>query len=130
MPNLEKETPMKNEIIESIRARKTRSAWDRGVQAYAIELLEDLEGEEITREALLNGASDWSEYSQGGCALIYDADIAERLCSPSELRKTRGGERNPNRRETWLDVQARALSQAFRLINREKEHMERELAIA
>jgi hypothetical protein len=39
-------------------------------------------------------------------------DIAERLCTPSELKKTRHGDRKPNSREEWLDVQARALYQA------------------
>lgn len=61
---------------------------------------------------MLNGARDWSEYSYGGCSLIYDGDIAERLCTPGELKRTRHGERRPNSREGWLDVQARALSQA------------------
>ena len=46
-------------------------------------------------------------------SIIYDSDIAERLCTPSELKKTRNGERKPNSREEWLDVQARALRQAF-----------------
>jgi hypothetical protein len=68
------------------------------------------------KKELLNGAANWREYSYGGCALIYDADIAERLCSPSEYRKTREGQRAPNSRETWLDVQARALGQAATLI--------------
>ena len=68
------------------------------------------------REALLNGADNWNQYSYGGCSLIYDGDIAERLCNPSELKKTRNGERNPNSRETWLDVQARALGKASYLI--------------
>ena len=36
-------------------------------------------------------------------------------------RRTRGGEWNPNRRESWLGVQARALYQAFRLICRAAE---------
>lgn len=71
--------------------------------------------------ALLNGASDWSAYSWGGCSLIYNGDIAARLCAarlccPSELKKTREGERRPNSREEWLDVQARALSQAARVV--------------
>ena len=65
---------------------------------------------------LLNGAENWRAYSYGGCALIYDADIAERLCAPSEYAKKRQGERAPNSRETWLDVQARALGQAATLI--------------
>lgn len=98
-----------------------QSAWSKGVALYAQELLEDFHsnyGDEfpITKDRLLNGASDWEEYSYGGCSLIYDADIAERLCSPSELKKVRGGDRNPNSRETWLDVQARALYQASRIL--------------
>jgi hypothetical protein len=58
------------------------------------------------------------QYSYGGCSLIYDCDIAERLCSPSELKRTRDGERSPNAKEEWLDVQARALYQAARLVMR------------
>lgn len=107
-----------------IRAKPARSAWVRGVKAYALELLENLD--ELTdnqladpaavRAALLKGAQDWQEYSDGGCSLIYNGDIAARVCTPSELKRTRNGERYPNSREIWLDVQARALSQAARLV--------------
>ena len=87
---------------------------------YALEMIEGVEGElsavaDLKKE-LLNGAANWREYSYGGCSLIYDADIAERLCAPSEYAKTRDGQRAPNSRETWLDVQARALGQAATLI--------------
>lgn len=103
-----------------IEARKDRSAWDKGVNAYALELLDnlaeltpdDLADPESVRGALLNGADNWQQYSEGGCALICDCDIAARLCTPSELRRCKGGDLNPNSRETWLDVQARALFQA------------------
>ena len=101
-----------------------RSAWGRGVHAYAIELVDglddsaDLSNETLLLKALLNGASDWQQYSEGGCALIYDSGIAERVCSPSELRRVRGGERQPNASETWLDCQARALGQAASLVRR------------
>lgn len=64
---------------------------------------------------MMNGAKNWKEYSYGGCALIYDKDIAETLCTPSELKRKRGGELQPNSTETWLDVQARALYQASRV---------------
>lgn len=37
---------------------------------------------------------------------------------PSELRRVKGGSRNPNSRESWLDVQARALWQAAEVIRR------------
>lgn len=95
-----------------------KSAWKRGVFAYAHELAAEAAGHtwvktpKTIEEALLNGAASWREYSDGGCAFIYDADIAERLCSPSELKRSLDGERNPNRRESWIDVQARALRQA------------------
>ena len=78
----------------------------------------DIESPNLLKKQLLNGASSWQEYSEGGCALIYDSDIAERLCSPSELKKVKGGEREPNANETWLDTQARALGQAARMIIR------------
>lgn len=110
-------------VREQIKATPARSAWRRGVSAYALELLDSVAGraayeghgpEDVAqlRKWMLDGARDWSEYSYGGCSLVYDGDIAERLCTPSELRKTRGGERNPNCRESWLDVQARALYRA------------------
>lgn len=103
------------EMTAIITATPARSAWSRGVKAYAIEMIEGVE-EGFAPVSLLNGAANWREYSYGGCALIYDADIAERLCSPSEYAKTREGQRAPNPRETWLDVQARALGQAATLI--------------
>lgn len=119
-------------LRESIAAEKQRSAWDKGVTQYALELVDELAEQigggyvdpaelakpRILRAALLNGAKDWREYSWGGCSLIYDPDIASRLCCPSELKKTRNGERRPNGREEWLDVQARALFQAANRVYR------------
>ena len=100
------------------------------MKAYALELVENLDdsadlcNEVMLQKALLNGADNWQQYSEGGCALIYDADIAERLCSPSELKRCKGGERQPNARETWIECQARALWQAHRLIVSKWEQME------
>ena len=121
-----------NNIRMIIESQKTRSAWNKGVSEYAFELLEsldeaisggyfaeeDLRSSSMIRYALLNGASDWGQYSWGGCSLIYNEDIAERLCTPSELKKTRYGEWRPNRNEEWLDVQARALNRAANRICR------------
>lgn len=116
-----------NELYNKIENVNARSAWNKGVKWYALYLLENLqeytyvvpERSEI-ESVLLNGASDWKQYSYGGCALIYDGGIAETLCSPSELKRvTRkdGTLRDKaNSRETWLDVQARALFQACNLI--------------
>ena len=121
-----------NKIRETIENKPVRSAWNRGVKSYAVDLLDelaeniqggyidpaDLESPALMEKALLNGAADWDQYSWGGCALCYDGDIAKALCTPSEYKRTRGGELRPNSREEWLDVQARALYQAARwLIN-------------
>lgn len=121
-----------------LEARVDRSKWNKAVTEDAIDLLDTVNEtcEEISRkyaetvegghvhtldifkssrlliEVMLNGARDWYQYSYGGCGLVYDGDIAEHYCTPSEYKRTRGGDRNPNSRETWLDVQARALYQA------------------
>ena len=29
----------------------------------------------------------WQEYSDDGCSLIYDGDIAARVCTPSEYKR-------------------------------------------
>lgn len=98
------------------------SKWQQGVNKYAQKLLQDLrdEGLEITKANLLNGASDWKEYSYGGNSCIYDWEIAERLATPSEIksRTRKDGSLNSmaNARETWLDVQARALFQASLIV--------------
>jgi len=107
--------------MEKLNEINPRSAWKKGVKEYALEMVESAEIEltpENVKNELLNGAKDWREYSYGGCSAIYNADIAERLCTPSELKKKKGGYLEPNTRETWLDCQARALFQAYRLINR------------
>lgn len=112
---------MNNTLKNKLNATKAVSAWKKGVKDYALELVESAEAElthENAKAILLNGAKDWTQYSYGGCSAIYDVDIAERLCTPSFFKKKKGGALQPNTRETWLDVQARALSQAFNLIIR------------
>ena len=112
-----------NELRERAMESPSRSAWKRGVKEYTDELLDNLEekaqsyerlprNEKELKEWLLNGAMDWEDYSYGGCSLIYDSQIAERLCTPSELKKKDGGRLEPNSQESWLDVQTRALRQA------------------
>ena len=121
-----------NKIRENIEAMPARSAWSRGVKLYAYELIDSLEeainggyfyaddlaAPKLVERALLNGADSWAQYSWGGCSLIYDEDIALRLCTPSELKKTKNGQRKPNATEQWLDTQGRALYQAARLIKK------------
>lgn len=118
------------EIRNYLTETKNRSAWEKGVTVYALELLDNLEEQiedgylteeifdslGILNKAMLNGAQNWNQYSWGGCSLIYDRDITERLCTPSELKRTKNGERRPNSSEEWLDVQTRALNQAAKKI--------------
>lgn len=124
----------KNQIISLLKVlpyRKNVSAWDRGVKRYAFELLEELPDDyyfvaenaqdledtlKELRKILLKGANTWIEYSETGCAYIYDYDIAKALCSPSEFISSNEGDKKPNKYETWLDVQGRALCQAWFLI--------------
>lgn len=118
-------------IREIIEYTNRRSAWDKGVKMYALELLENYsEMLDYAKEtggytprfietALLLGAENWMAYSEGGCSLVYSADIAKRLCSPSEMKRktSRSGMiLPPNRIETWIQVQGRALNQAWRLL--------------
>ena len=118
-----------NELRKLVEEIPNTSAWKRGVKEYAYELLDNLEEKAQSYERLpkngmeleewiLNGAISWEDYSYGGCSLIYDGDIAERLCTPSELKKKDGGRLAPNSQESWLDVQIRALYQACIMITR------------
>lgn len=119
--------------MQKIRVRlegiKPRSAWDKGVKEIAKGLLDryeeivrDREGSDsvppLTEKTVLNGANGWKQYCYGGCAMIYDREIAETLCTPSELRRTDYGRKAPNARETWMDVRVRAHIQAWALIKR------------
>ena len=108
---------MKTEDIRSkLNKEKPRSKWGKAVIAYANELLDHLEDQikfygpslEINEKTLLNGAKDWKAYSEGGNSLIWNTDIAERVCTPSELKRSKGAD--------WMEIQGRALFQASRLI--------------
>ena len=118
-------------VSNEVMNNKTRSAWDKGVKAYALEMLESFEewrkwneenGEsvpELDEHTALNGASDWSAWAYGGCGLVYDFAIAERLCTPSEMRKLQyktGAMRTPAPCTNWLDIEARAARQAWQMI--------------
>lgn len=117
--------------IEKIEGLKFRSTWQKAVKEDASWLLWELmdgryddivedvmafENIEVFERALRNGAEAWKDFSEGGGALIYNEDIAKHYCTASELKKTHNGERKPNSRESWLDVQARAFWQAALLI--------------
>lgn len=104
-----------------------KSQWNKGVVLYTKELLERLfehysqeqiavrvkDGFGTFTRALWYGASSWDQYSEGGCALIYDEDIAKRLCPPSQIRRLKDGSiAKPTKNTTWIKVQATALANA------------------
>lgn len=115
------------DIQNEIANHPARSAWEKGVRGYAEELFDgfvenrrlsdDTRIGKITERDLMNGAESWDQFSYGGCAEVYDGNICERLCSPSEQKKTKGGELKL-RGEEWLDLQAKALRQAARIVVR------------
>lgn len=122
-------TYLKEILIEKIKLEYeyAHSHWRRGVIDTALDLIDDIDGEDLldlvlcsslkdTRKILLNGAEDEKEYSYNGNLLCYDQQIASRYCTPSELKKKKGGILEPNKQEIWLDVQARAIYQAMRIV--------------
>lgn len=102
-------------------SRTERSCWNRGVASlirdYAYEVLEEHDGEIISARDFYKlwncGAETLRDAVYGGCFDIWNYDIAKRLCTPSELKKSNEGMRRPNKREDWLDVEIRAMYQAM-----------------
>lgn len=106
-----------SELVSILSGLKFRSTWDRGVQAYALDLLDNVKDSDLEKvtdrkgleKLLLNGARNWEHFSYGGCALVYVGDIAERLYPPSQRdRAERSGD--------LMAEQGIALNQAFSLI--------------
>lgn len=102
-------------IIDIFKEKEERSQWNKGINEYAIDILEryaDLNNTSTMpslknlQEELLIGAPNWKQYSYGGCALINRYDITERLFTQNQRKKL------PN---TWkeLDEQANALQLAY-----------------
>lgn len=116
-------------------ASMINSAWKKGVLEYAFDIIENNVDYIINAKTkpkwnnnmpkdfqakLLDGAHSWSEASFGGCYLLCNDDIALRLCNYSELKRLHFYDgrlaETANAHETWLDVQARALTQAYELV--------------
>ena len=113
-----------NELRKLVEEIPNTSAYKRGIKKYTDELLDNLEeksqyyerlpkNEKELEEWLLKGARNWGDYSWRGYSLIYDCQIAERLCTPSEFRKKDGGRLAPSRYKTWFDEQSEALCYAY-----------------
>lgn len=110
-------------IRSELETRKDRSAYARGVTAYALDILDELEeaakfygdlpwGDyDAMKARALNGASSWSDYSAGGCALVDNSDIVERLCPPYMIRRWYETSRLDG--VDWLAEQTRALTGAW-----------------
>lgn len=118
--------------IERFEAN-TRSTWDRGIAAYAADLVDwyasDVAGcihedglvSAPTEETFLNGATSWYEYAAGGCsaALIYDESIIKRLFSPSVVKRSRRADssyRCPISGADFISIEAAALRRAYSII--------------
>ena len=112
------------ELRKLVEEIPNTSAYKRGVKKYADELLDNLEkmariykrlpkDENELKKWILKGARDWEDYSYGGYSLKLDRQIAERLCTPSELKKKDDGRLAPSRYKNWLDVQILALGHAY-----------------
>lgn len=114
----------KQDLFKQIEQWKPRSAWDKGVKGLMFMLAYDAIEQRKTNIELddliniVNRPQDLHEcarlLSYGGMLLIWDCEIAELLCTPSELRRNKHGELKPNRHENWCDVQARACYKALR----------------
>lgn len=119
------------EIRASVENSRCRSYWERGVQKYALELLDKYAAfprkfpfeqpatwEEFEK-LLLRGAKNWSDYSWSGRALCKESEVKRRLLTPTEKKeKNYGGRLHLSKGETYLDVQARALEHAAGLIEK------------
>ena len=120
-------TELKNKLEEE--QKHARGTYQKAIYQYAFELvdnvadnytstaeeLEHLENITNLKERALNGASDWSKYSWGGCSLCYNYDILSRLFCPSIVKKYENADSVRGRH--LLDYQAAALAKAFGKIN-------------
>lgn len=113
-----------NELRKLVEQIPNTSAWKRGVKEYTDELLDNLEeraqsyerlpkDEKELESWLLKGARNWENYSYRGYSLKFNRQIAERLCTSSELKKKDGGRIAPSRHDNWFNEQAKALNYAY-----------------
>ena len=113
-----------NDIIEVLNGLPVATKRGEAVRDYAVLLCEQAQeqGEEVApqdpqelRRILLNGAKDWAQFSRGGCALVYNGDIAAALYEGDQLARVMkyGGDG-----EQLLAEQAQVLAQAADLIEK------------
>lgn len=110
-------------VSKKLNTLKPRSTWEKGVIGYADMLLTHYKDELMvceepklySREIALNGARDWLHFSESGMGLGYPNRICEALLPPSQAKKHINKD-GPNSYESWHSLEARALSQAHRLL--------------
>lgn len=104
-------TALANTIRAELNARHDRSAWNKAVTLYALDLLEDVQSHANERKRLpvdgaelelwaLNGADNWHHYSTGACSLVWSGDIAARVCTPSMYKRKHEGASEPGNGQT------------------------------
>lgn len=105
---------------------RKRGQWNKATAYYAYFLLDSYieickwhadQNEAIpplSLDLVLNGASGWHQYSYGGCALVYDGDIATVVFTPAQFAKWEQGRKVTA--EPLLDIQARALAAGWRVL--------------
>lgn len=112
-----------NSIHEKLGGRLRLSKYSRAIREDAIGLLDSLDAEEIPtdrddlHELLLSGASDWEQYSYGGCAFVYEEDIAAHYYTPSMVSRALSASVSGKR--PLLGMQACALERAELIIRSE-----------
>ena len=102
-------------------SRTERSCWSRGVASlirdYGEDVLGEHDGEIISARDFYKlwncGNDSLRDAVYAGSFDIWNYDIAKRLCTPSGLKKSNEGMRNPNKRQNWLDLELIAVQQAM-----------------
>lgn len=102
-------------------SRTEHSYWSRGVASlirdYGEDALGEHDGEIISARDFYKlwncGSDSLREAVYGGCFDIWNYDIAKRLCTPSDLKKSNEGMRRPNKYQDWIDVELIAVKQAM-----------------
>lgn len=99
------------------KTEQKRGQWNKTMAYYAYFLLDSYidickwradQNEaipDLSLDLVLNGASGWHQYSYGGCALVYDGDIAKTVFTPAQFTKWEQGRKVTD--EPLLDIQAR-----------------------
>ena len=110
-------------LSNNVLATPAHSTWERGCVQLAMKILINVSDNLSMIHSLdklrlysLGGANDWVEYSYSGRGLRNECEICKMLCSPSIAERKKCGVLKPNKAETWWDVQARALEQAWEYI--------------